>query len=145
MKTPMNACLLALTMALSACAIQPAAEQTTSTGQVPPARVYIKSMLSPSSGTAEVQFSRGSSFLFGNAPLELAINDVVLAQIQKGERLSIWLKPGTSYDFSIRPVHSLNSSTYPQTRKISVYLKNPGTYKVVIGGDKEGATLQLEK
>jgi hypothetical protein len=145
MKTPMTACLLALTMALSACTIQPAVEQTTSTGQVPPARVYIKSMLSPLSGTAEVQFSRGSSFLYGNAPLELAINDVVLAQIEKGERLSIWLKPGTSYDFSIKPVHSLNSSTYPQTKKISVDLKNPGTYKVVIGGDKEGATLQLEK
>jgi len=145
MKTPMNACLLALTLALGACTIQPAAEQTTSTGQVPPTRVYIKSMLSPSSGTAEVQFSRGSSFLYGNAPLELAINDVVLAQIHKGESLSIWLKPGTSYDFSIKPVHSLNSSTYPKTRKISVDLKNPGTYKMVIGGDNEGATLQLEK
>jgi hypothetical protein len=145
MKTPMTACLLALTMALSACAIQPANEQTTPTGQVPQARVYIKSMLSPLSGTAQVQFSRGSSFFSGNAPLELAINDVVLAQIQKGEGLSIWLKPGTSYDFSIKPVHSLNSATYPQTRKITVDLKNPGTYKIVIGGDREGPTLQQEK
>jgi len=102
-------------------------------------------MLSPLSGTAQVQFSRGSSFFSGNAPLELAINDVVLAQIQKGEGLSIWLKPGTSYDFSIKPVHSLNSATYPQTRKITVDLKNPGTYKIVIGGDREGPTLQQEK
>lgn len=145
MKTTMTACLLVLTMALSACAIQPAGERTTPTGQVPQARVYIKSMLSPSSGTAEVQFSRGSSFLYGNAPLELAINDVVLAQIESGEHLSIWLKPGTSYDFSIKPVHSLNSSTYPQTRKISVDLKNPGVYKVVIGGNRQGATLEQEK
>ncbi len=145
MKTPMTACLLALTMALSACAIQPAGERTTPTGQVPQARVYIKSMLSPSSGTAEVQFSRNKSFLSGNAPLELAINDVVLAQIESGEQLSIWLKPGTSYDFSVKPVHSLNSQTYPLTRKITVELKNAGVYKIFIGSDQGGATLEQQK
>ena len=147
MKTPMTAYLLALalTMALSACAIQPTAEQATPTKEVPQARVYIKSMLSPTSGTAEVQFSRTSTFLYGNAPLELAINDVVLAQIQSGEHFSILLKPGTSYDFSIRPIHSLNSPAYPQTKKISVELKNAGVYKVRISAGIEGATLQQEK
>ncbi|WP_034293936.1 hypothetical protein [Herbaspirillum sp. RV1423] len=142
MKTPITACLLAL--ALAACAIQPADEQPTPTRQVPEARVYIKSMMQQSSGTAEVQFSRTSTFLFGNSPLELAINDVVLAQILSGEHFSIWLQPGTSYTFSIKPVHTLNSPSYPQTQQITLDLKTAGVYKVRISANMKGPTLQQE-
>jgi hypothetical protein len=142
MKTSITACLL--TLALAACATQPAAERRTPTGQVPVARIYIPSMLQQSAGLAEVQFSRTSTFLYGSSPLELAINDVVLAQILSDEHFSIWLRPGASYTFGVRPVYSLNSQSYPQTKRITVDVKGAGLYKVQIGADRQGPTLQQE-
>jgi len=142
MKTPITACLLALVLA--ACAVTPDNERTTSTGKVPAARIYIKSMTASAPDLAEVQFSRTSTFLYGNSPQELAINDVVLAQIWSGEQISIWLKPGTSYTFSVKPVHSLNTPAYPQTRQITLDLKAVGVYKVRISANLEGPTLQQE-
>lgn len=143
MKTSIITCLLALT--LTACAIEPAAEQSTPTAEVPPARIYIKSMTQPAPDMVEVQFSRTSTFLFGSAPLELSINDVVLAQIFSGEHFSIWLKPGTSYTFGVKPVHTLNSPSYPQTSAITVALNAAGVHKIRISANMQGPTLQQEE
>src|SRR5450830_872642 len=122
MKTPITACLLALTLA--ACSTTPPNQQTTPNGQVPLARIYIKSM------TTQMP--------------ELAINDVVLAEIWEGERLSIWLKPGTSYTFSVKPMRSLNTNYTIPPATLTLDLKAPSVYKVRIGFDKKGLTLQSQ-
>lgn len=142
MRRTLLICLTAIT--ISACAIQPATEQRTPTAEVPAGRIYIKSMTQQIPGTVEVQFSRTSTFLFGNAPQELAINDVVLAQVQSGEHFSIWLTPGTSYTFSVKPVYTLNSPSYPQTSTLTVALQNTGVYKIRISANMQGPTLQSD-
>ncbi len=143
MKTAITACLLALMLA--ACSTTPPNQQTTPTGQVPLARIYIKSMTTQMPDLAEVQFSRQSGFFVGNSPEVLAINDVVLAEIWQGERLSIWLKPGTSYTFSVKPMHSLNSNYATPPASLTLDLKTPGVYKVRIASDMKGLTMQSEK
>lgn len=139
----LSACLLTLTLA--ACAVQqPPGLQRTADNQVPPARIYIKEMAIAKADLAEVQFTRISTLLNGSAPLELSINDVVLAQVLSGEHMSIWLKPGTSYTFSVKPVYTLNSATYPPTRYVTVEIKERAVYKVRISADVKGATLQQD-
>lgn len=143
MKTPIFACLSALTLA--ACVvIQPPGAERTADNQVPPARIYIQSMAQPGPNLAEVKFSRIATFINGNNPLELAINDVVLAQMLSGEHMSIWLKPGQDYTFSVRPVHTLTSPSYPETRRLTMTLDKAQTYKVRISADFKGLTLQQE-
>ncbi len=142
MKTSITACLFAFTLA--GCLTQPPGAERMADNQVPPARIYIAEMTRPGPNLAEVKFSRISTFINGNTPLELAINDVVLAQMLSGEHMSIWLKPGTSYTFSVKPVHSLNSPTYPETQKLTMDLKDPATYKVRISANVKGLTLQQE-
>jgi hypothetical protein len=142
MKTSITTCLLALT--LTGCLTQPPGAERTADNQVPPARIYIAEMTRPGSGLAEVQFSRITTFINGNSPLELAINDVVLAQMLSGEHMSIWLQPGTSYTFSVKPVHSLNSPSYPETRSLTLQLGKAATYKVRISANVKGLTLQQD-
>jgi hypothetical protein len=142
MKTSITACLLALTLA--GCLTQPPGAERMADNQVPPARIYIAEMTRPGPDLAEVQFSRITTFINGNSPLELAINDVVLAQMLSGEHMSIWLKPGTSYTFSVKPVHSLNSPSYPETRTLTLQLSKAGTYKVRISANVKGLTLQQD-
>lgn len=142
MKTPITACLLALSLA--ACVSTPPNQQTTSTGQVPLARIYIQSMTVQNADLAEVQFSRAAGFFLSNSPQELAINDVVLAQIWPGERLSIWLKPNTSYTFSVKPQQSLRSDYATPPTALTLDLKGPSVYKVRISSDVKGTTMQAD-
>lgn len=144
MKTPITACLLAMTLMLAACSVTPPNQQTTPTGQVPLARIYIKSMTAQLPDLTEVQFSRESGFFIGSSPEELAINDVVLAEIWEGERLSIWLKPGASYTFSVKPMRSLNTNYTIPPATLTLDLKATGVYKVRIGVDKKGLTMQSQ-
>ncbi|WP_343585037.1 NAD-GH domain containing protein [Herbaspirillum sp.] len=123
----------ATVIALAGCA---APVERTASGEIPPARVYIKSMTQQESGLSQVEFTRDGGML-NNGMLELAINDVVLAQIIGGEHFSIWLKPG-SYDFSVKPVHTLNSSSYAGQNKMTLDVKNGASYKIRIVSDIRG-------
>lgn len=129
------ACATAL--ALAACV---APVQRTASGQIPPSRVYIKSMTQQESGLSQVEFSRVGGML-NNEMLELAINDVVLAQIAGGEHLAIWLKPGR-YDFSVKPVLTLNTPSARQDR-ITVEVKNGASYKISIATEIRGLKMSL--
>ena len=143
MKTTITACLMAL--ALGACAITPPNQQRTADNLVPQGRVYIQEMTKQVAGLAEVQFTRESMFFNNSWPVELALNDVVLAQILPGEHLSIWLKPGTSYTFSIKPMQALTIPSYEQSRSLTLELNRAAQYKVHIGSDIKGLLLQLEQ
>lgn len=131
---------LTLLMALAACTTP---VERTATGDIPTARIYIKSMTEQAAGLSQVTFTR-SAGLLNNDMLELAINDVVLAQIAGGERLSIWLKPG-SYDFSIKRVSSLGSNAGPTRDKLTVQVAQGASYQVQISTELRGLNLQLAK
>lgn len=131
---------LTLLMTLAACTTP---VEHTSTGDIPAARVYIKSMTEQAAGLSQITFTRAAGLL-NNDMLELAINDVVLAQIAGGEHLSIWLKPG-SYDFSIKRVSSLGSNAGPTTDKLTVQVAQGGRYQVQVSTELRGLTLQLAK
>jgi hypothetical protein len=131
---------LTLLMTLAACTTT---VERTSTGDIPAARVYIKSMTEQAAGLSQITFTRAAGLL-NNDMLELAINDVVLAQIAGGEHLSIWLKPG-SYDFSIKRVSSLGSNAGPTTDKLTVQVAQGGRYQVQVSTELRGLTLQLAK
>ncbi|MGC7995788.1 hypothetical protein, partial [Salmonella enterica] len=68
---------LTLLMALTACTTP---VERTASGDIPAARVYIKSMTEQAAGLSQISFTRAAGLL-NNDMLELAINDVVLAQI----------------------------------------------------------------
>ena len=131
---------LTLLMTLAACTTP---VERTSTGDIPAARVYIKSMTEQAAGLSQITFTRAAGLL-NNDMLELAINDVVLAQMAGGEHLSIWLKPG-SYDFSIKRVSSLGSNAGPTTDKLTVQVAQGGRYQVQVSTELRGLTLQLAK
>jgi len=142
MKTIITAVLLAL--ALGACTSMPPGQEPLASHQVPAARIYIQEMAMQRPGLAEVQFSRTSTFLNSNWPVALEINDVVLALMLPGEHMSIWLKPGNSYHFSIKPEHGLSTSVYPDNRAIDLELTAPDVYKVHIDADIKGMILRRE-
>ncbi|MEN2672466.1 NAD-GH domain containing protein [Herbaspirillum huttiense] len=131
---------LTLLMALTACTTP---VERTASGDIPAARVYIKSMTEQAAGLSQISFTRAAGLL-NNDMLELAINDVVLAQIAGGERLSIWLKPG-SYDFSIKRVNSLGSNAGPTTDKLTLQVAQGGSYQIQISTELRGLNLQLAK
>ena len=131
---------LTLLMALTACTTP---VERTASGDNPAARVYIKSMTEQAAGLSQISFTRAAGLL-NNDMLELAINDVVLAQIAGGERLSIWLKPG-SYDFSVKRVNSLGSNAGPTTDKLPLQVAQGGSYQIQISTELRGLTLQLAK
>ncbi|MCI1005005.1 NAD-GH domain containing protein [Herbaspirillum sp. C7C8] len=131
---------LTLIMALAACTTP---VERTASGAIPAARVYIKSMTEQAAGLSPVTFTRAAGLL-NNDMLELAINDVVLAQIAGGEHLSIWLKPG-SYDFSIKRVNSLGSNAGPTTDKLTLPVAQDGRYELRINTELRGLKLQLVK
>jgi len=139
MKTTITACLI--TLALAACAVTPPGEERTADGNVPTTRIYIKEMAIQRAGLAEVQFSRPEKFYSGEWPVELAINDVALAKLLPGEKLSIWLQPGASYTFSAKPQQSLRIPTYMQNGDITVDLTNAGVYRISIDADEKGYVL----
>ena len=128
----------ATVIALAGCA---SPVQRTASGEIPQARIYIKSMTQQESGLNQIEFTRDSGML-NNEMLELAINDVVLAQITGGEHLAIWLKPG-SYTFSVKPVHTLNSPSYTDQSRITLDVKNGASYKVRIASDIRGLKIVL--
>ena len=99
-------------------------------------------MTAPASGLTEVQFSRKGDLFFGNAEMLLSINDVVLAEVRSGEKLSLWLKPGTRYTFSVKPVHTLNSPSYDQSAKIDLDLQQGQIYQVRINTGMKGVLLE---
>jgi len=131
---------LTLLMALTACTTP---VERTASGDIPAARVYIKSMTEQAAGLSQISFTRAAGLL-NNDMLELAINDVVLAQIAGGERLSIWLKPG-SYDFSVKRVNSLGSNAGPTTDKLPLQVAQGGSYQIQISTELRGLNLQLAK
>ncbi|MBP0596497.1 NAD-GH domain containing protein [Herbaspirillum sp. LeCh32-8] len=130
------ACATAL--ALVACA---APVERTASGEIPSSRIYIKSMTQQDAGLTQVEFNRAGG-MFNNEMLELAINDVVLAQMAGGEHLSIWLKPG-SYDFSARPVHTLNTPATAKQSRVTLEIKTGGAYKLQIATDIHGLKMSL--
>lgn len=140
MKTTITACLM--TLVLAACAVTPPGEERTADGHVPTARIYIKDMAIQRAGLTEIQFSRPEKFYSGDWPVELAINDVALAKLLPGEKLSIWLKPGASYTFSAKPQQSLRIPTYLQNGDITVELTNAGVYRISIDADEKGYVLR---
>lgn len=123
----------ATVLALAACATP---VERTADGTIPQARIYIKSMTQQDASLNKVEFNRAGGML-NNDMVELAINDVVLAQIAGGEHLSIWLKPG-SYDFSVKPVHTLNTPASAKQNRITVEIKTGGAYKLHIATDLNG-------
>lgn len=129
-----------LALALAACTTP---VERTASGEIPAARVYIKSMTEQASGLNRIEFSRDSGLL-NNDMLELAINDVVLAQIASGEHLTIWLKPG-SYDLSAKPVHTLNTSPATSRDRQTVDVQQGASYKVQINTDLRGLKLNVVK
>ena len=131
---------LTLLMALTACTTP---VERTASGDIPAARVYIKSMTEQAAGLSQISFTRAAGLL-NNDMLELAINAVVLAQIAGGERLSIWLKPG-SYDFSVKRVNSLGSNAGPTTDKLTLQVAQGGSYQIQISTELRGLNLQLAK
>lgn len=131
---------LTLLMALTACTTP---VERTASGDIPAARVYIKSMTEQAAGLSQISFTRAAGLL-NNDMLELAINDVVLAQIAGGERLSIWLKPG-NYDFSVKRVNSLGSNAGPTTDKMTLQVAQGGSYQIQISTELRGLNLQLAK
>ncbi|QJQ02137.1 hypothetical protein [Herbaspirillum rubrisubalbicans] len=131
---------LTVALALAACATP---VQRTASGEIPPARIYIKSMTEQAAGLSQVEFSR-SGGLLNNELLELSINDVVLAQIAGGEHLSIWLKPG-SYDFSVKRINTLTEGSAPTQHKLTLQVNQSGAYKIQISTELRGLTIQLMK
>ena len=140
MKTTITACLM--TIALAACAVTPPGEERTADNHVPPLRIYIKDMAKPNTGLAEVQFTRPQTFYSGDWPVELAINDVALAKMLPGEKLSIWLKPGASYTFSAKPAQSIRIPTYSKNVDLTIDLTNAGVVRVNIDADEKGYVLR---
>lgn len=115
--------------------------ERTASGDVPASRVYIKSMTQQGAGLSQVEFSRAPGMLNSDM-LELAINDVVLAQIAGGEHLAIWLKPG-SYEFGVKPVHSLSNTENAPRAKTTVEVKSGTGVKVGIASDLRGIKLSV--
>lgn len=130
------ACAIALTLAACATPVE-----RTASGEVPASRIYIKSMTQQDAGLTQVQFSR-SATLLDTDMLELAINDVVLAQLSRGEHLGIWLKPGR-YDFSVKPAITLNNSSAARQSRLTVEVKTGGTYQVRIINEIRGLDMKL--
>jgi len=108
----------------------------TASGEIPPTRIYIKSMTQQQAGLSAIEFRRDDGVL-NSQMLELAINDVVLAQITGGEHLTIWLQPG-SYTFSIKPAQGLSNPAYAEQSKAVVTVTNGGSYRVRIASDTRG-------
>ncbi len=131
---------LSVALALAACA---SPVERTSSGEIPASRIYIKSMTQQDAGLSQVEFNRAGGIL-NNEMLELAINDVVLAQITGGEHLSIWLKPG-QYDFSVKPVHTLSSPSATSQDRQTVEVRQGGSYKIQISTDLHGLKMNLVK
>lgn len=139
MKTTITACLM--TLALAACAVTPPGEERTADNHVPPLRIYIKDMAIERAGLVEVQFSRPEKFYSGDWPVELDINDVTLAKLLPGEKLSIWLKPGASYTFSAKPQQILRIPTYMKNADLTIDLTTTGVYHISIDADEKGYVL----
>ncbi len=131
---------LSIALALAACA---SPVERTASGEIPASRIYIKSMTQQDAGLSQVEFKR-SGGLLNNEMLELAINDVVLAQITGGEHLSIWLKPGR-YDFSVKPVHTLSTPAATSQDRQTVEVQQGGSYKVQISTEMRGLKMSLVK
>jgi hypothetical protein len=129
----------ATVLALAACATP---VEKTASGEIPPSRIYIKSMIQQEAGLAQVRFSR-SGTLLDTEMLELAINDVVLAQISRGEHLAIWVKPGR-YDFSVKPASSLNSSSAARQSRLTVEVKSGAGQQVRITNQIRGLEIKLD-
>ncbi|EJN07929.1 hypothetical protein [Herbaspirillum sp. YR522] len=113
----------------------------TASGEIPASRVYIKSMTQQETGLSAIEFTRDTGLL-NSQMMELAINDVVLAQITGGEHLTIWLKPG-SYTFSIKPAQGLATATDSERGKVVVQVGNGGPYRVRIASDARGLKMLL--
>jgi len=113
----------------------------TASGEIPPSRVYIKSMTQQDAGLSAIEFQRDAGLL-NSQMMELAINDVVLAQITGGEHLTIWLKPG-SYTFSIKPAQGLTNAPNSDQNKVVVDVKTGGAYRVRIASDTRGLKMVL--
>jgi hypothetical protein len=113
----------------------------TATGEIPPARVYIKSMTQQDAGLSAIEFQRDAGLL-NSQMMELAINDVVLAQIAGGEHLTIWLKPG-SYAFSIKAAQGLTNTADLEHNKVVVDVRNGGAYRVRIASDVRGLKMTM--
>ncbi|KAF1040306.1 MAG: hypothetical protein GAK35_03529 [Herbaspirillum frisingense] len=128
----------ATVLALAACA---SPVERTASGEIPQSRIYIKSMTQQDTGLNQIEFSRAGGML-NNEMLELAINDVVLAQMTGGEHLAIWLKPG-SYVFSVKPVHTLSTPAATSQDKLTLDVKNGGAYKVRIATELRGLKMTL--
>lgn len=131
---------LTIALTLAACTTP---IQRTASGDIPPARVYIKSMTEQAAGLSQITFSRAGGLL-NNELLELAINDVVLAQIAGGEHLSIWLKPG-SYDFSVKRAQPLSSNAAAAVARLTLPVSQGGNYQVQINTELRGLTMELAK
>lgn len=131
----------AFAVALAGCV---APVQKTANGEIPAARIYIKSMTEQTAGMSKVEFRRDTNFLYSREMLELAINDVVLAQIDGGEHLAIWLKPGR-YVFTIKPVHTLNTPTGVKSGLLDLEVKPGADSQVQIVSNSAGISLQQGK
>jgi hypothetical protein len=115
----------------------------TASGEIPPARIYIKSMTQQDAGLNQIEFSRAGGML-NNEMMELSINDVVLAQIIGGEHVAIWLKPG-SYVFSVKPVHTLNTPAVTSQDRITLDVQNGVSYKVRIVQELRGVKMTVSQ
>lgn len=128
---------ITVALALAACATP---VQRTASGDIPPARVYIKSMTEQAEGLSRVQFQRPGGLL-NNDMLELTINDVTLAQIIGGEHLTIWLKPG-SYDLGAKRVHTLSNSSSTSADKLTLQVRPGASYQLQVGTDLGGVKIR---
>ncbi len=107
----------AVFLALAGCSTNPIAYSKAR--PVPPDRILdgYRAISTMTAKTAQVSIVRDSGVMGSAVSAELSVNDIAIAKFRAGERLVVYLQPGT-YTFGVAYVGLLGP--LPYTRQISV-------------------------
>ncbi len=109
--------VVAVLVAVAGCSTNPIAYSNAK--PVPPDRILdgYQAVSAMTAKTAQVSIVRDSGIMGSGVSAELSINDIAIAKFRAGERLVVYLQPGT-YTFGVAYVGLMGP--LPYTKRISV-------------------------
>lgn len=102
---------------------------------VPATRIKAADLTSSVSGKTEVRFVRDPGFVGGGTYVRLWVDGREMADVDKAERLSVWLEPGL-HRFTALPTPNLFN--YATPREFEIKLEAGRRYDIRIGYGSDG-------